>query len=120
MNQRQTVFSQLTDFMPIHLFRRCVAQYNGDHKVQHFTCWNQFLAMIFALLTYRESLGDIEACLHAQASKCYHMGLRSNVSRNNLANANAIRDWRIYADFAQALISIARRLYLHDPIGIDL
>jgi hypothetical protein len=101
-------------------FRQCVERYYGNYKVKSFSCWDQFLAMAFAQLTYRESLRDIEACLRAGGRKLYHMGFRSNVSRNTLANANLVRDWRIYADFAQVLISIARRLYANDSFGIEL
>ena len=105
------VFSQITDFLPLDTFRRCVARYRGHHKVKSFSCFDQYLCMAFAQLTYRESLRDIEACLRARAGKLYHMGIRGQVSRNTLANANHVRDWRIYADFAQALIHTARRLY---------
>jgi hypothetical protein len=106
--------------VPLSTFRRCVARYRGEHKVQRFSCLDQYLCMAFAQLTYRESLRDIEACLRAQASKLYHMGLRGNVARNTLANANATRDWRIYCDFAQRLIGIARGLYAEEPLGIEL
>jgi hypothetical protein len=106
--------------LPLTTFRRCVARYDGEHKVKQFTCLDQYLCMAFAQLTYRESLRDIEACLRSQATKLYHMGFRSVVARNTLANANAVRDWRIYADFAQSLISIARRLYVDEPFGVDL
>ena len=96
-------------------------RYDGEHKVKQFSCLDQYLCMAFAQLTYRESLRDIEACLRAQASKLYHLGFRAaHIARNTLANANAVRDWRIYADFAQRLIGIARRLYAGDPIGLDL
>ena len=114
------VFAQLIDHLPLHRFRRCVARYRGHYKVKSFTCLDQYLCMAFAQLTYRESLRDIEACLRAQQSKLYHMGIRGTVSRNTLANANETRDWRIYADFAEALITTARRLYIDDDIGIDL
>ena len=120
MNTGKLVFAQVMSHLPLTTFRRCVARYNGEHKVKHFTCLDQFLCMAFAQLTYRESLRDIEACLRSQSSKLYHMGFRSKVSRNTLANANAVRDWRIYADFAQSLIGIARPLYLDEPFGIDL
>ena len=106
--------------MPLHTFRRCVQRYAGEHKVKSFSCLDQFLCMAFAQLTYRESLRDIEACLRAQRNKLYHMGIRGAVSRNTLANANKVRDWRIYADFAQALIQIARRLYVEDDFGVEL
>lgn len=114
------IFAQVIDQMPMHTFRRCVRRYDGNHKIQSFTCLDQFLCMAFAQLTYRESLRDIEACLRAQQSKLYHMGIRGGVSRNTLANANKVRDWRIYADFAQALIQIARRLYVDEDLGVEL
>jgi len=120
MHQGQLVFAQLMQHLPLTTFRRCVARYAGEHKVKRFSCLDQYLCMAFAQLTYRESLRDIEACLRAQASKLYHMGLRSHVARNTLANANATRDWRIYCDFAQSLIAIARRLYAEEPLGIEL
>ena len=120
MNQGQLVFAQLMQHLPLTTFRRCVARYAGEHKVKRFTCLDQYLCMAFAQLTYRESLRDIEACLRAQATKLYHMGLRGNIARNTLANANATRDWRIYCDFAQRLIGIARRLYAEEPLGIEL
>lgn len=108
MNQGELVFAQLMQHLPLTSFGRCVARYAGEHKVKRFTCLDQYLCMAFAQLTYRESLRDIEACLRAQATKLYHMGLRGNIARNTLANANATRDWRIYCDFAQRLIGIAR------------
>jgi Domain of unknown function (DUF4372)/Transposase DDE domain len=114
------VFAQLTAHLPLTTFRRCVARYEGEHKVKSFTCLEQFLVMIFAQLTFRESLRDIEACLRAQPDKLYHMGLRSQVARNTLANANAVRDWRIYAEFAQRLIAMARKLYANEPLGVEL
>lgn len=120
MNTGKLVFAQVMSHLPLTTFRRCVARYDGEHKVKHFTCLDQFLCMAFAQLTYRESLRDIEACLRSQSSKLYHMGFRSTVSRNTLANANAVRDWRIYADFAQSLIGIARPLYVDEPFGVDL
>lgn len=120
MNQGTLVFAQLTQHLPLTTFRRCVAKYHGEHKVKTFSCLDQFLCMAFAQLTYRESLRDIEACLRAQRNKLYHLGIRAAVSRNTLANANATRDWRIYADFAQSLIGIARKLYVDEPFGVDL
>ena len=120
MNQGTLVFAQLTQHLPLTTFRRCVARYRGERKVKTFSCLDQFLCMAFAQLTYRESLRDIEACLRAQRNKLYHLGIRSVVSRNTLANANATRDWRIYADFAQSLIGIARKLYADEPFGVDL
>ena len=120
MNQGKLVFAQITQHLPLTTFRRCVARYGGEHKVKSFSCLDQYLCMAFAQLTFRESLRDIEACLRAQRSKLYHLGIRSAVSRNTLANANAIRDWRIYADFAQSLIGIARPLYVDEQFGVDL
>nr|CRH05449.1 transposase [Candidatus Magnetococcus massalia] len=120
MNTGKTIFSQVTEFLPMHTFRQCVERYSGNRKVQTFSCLDQFLCMIFAQLTYRESLRDIEACLRAQQSKLYHMGIRGRVSRSTLADANENRDWRIYADFAQSLIHTARQLYQNDDFGIDL
>lgn len=114
------VFSQVMEHLPLHVFHRCVAQYNGDFKVKEFTCLDHYLCMAFAQLTYRESLRDIEACLRAQKNKLYHMGIRSAVSRNTLANANKVRDWRIYADLAQSLIKVARKLYLGDDFALEL
>jgi uncharacterized protein DUF4372/DDE family transposase len=120
MNLGQTVFSQLIEHLPHKEFQKCVARYSGDHSLKSFSCWNQFLAMAFAQLTYRESLRDIEACLRSMQSKLYHMGFRSKVSRSTLADANELRDWRIYADFAQVLIGMARPLYANDPLGVEL
>jgi len=114
------VFSQVIESFPIHSFRRCVKRYRGNYKIKTFTCLDQFLCMAFAQLTYRESLRDIEACLRSQRQKLYHMGIRGKVSRNTLANANKVRDWRIYADFAQSVISIARQLYIDDDFGVEL
>ena len=120
MHAGKLVFAQLTEHLPLTTFRRCVAAYGGEHKVKSFTCLEQFLCLAFAQLTYRESLRDIEACLRAQREKLYHMGIRSRVSRSTLADANEARDWRIYADFAQRLIGMARKLYLDEPFGVDL
>jgi hypothetical protein len=120
MHTGKLVFAQLMEHLPLTTFRRCVARYRGHHKVRRFTCLDQYLSMAFAQLTFRESLRDIEACLRAQSSKLYHLGLRSTVSRNTLANANASRDWRIYCEFAQRLIAMARRLYANEPFGVDL
>ena len=120
MYQGKLVFSQLMAHLPLSTFRRCVAAHRGEHKVQDFSCLDQFLAMAFAQLTYRESLSDIEVNLRARASRLYHMGFRcQTISRNTLANANATRPWQIYADFAQHLITLARPLYAKDPLGID-
>ncbi len=107
-------------FLPAYEFRQCVERYDGNYKVKSFSCWDQFLCMAFAQLTYRESLRDIQACLRAAKQKMYHMGIRGKVSRNTLAHANQVRDWRIYADFAQGLIGKARELYINDSFGIDL
>jgi hypothetical protein len=116
----QLVFSQVTDHLPMHTFRRCVQRYQGDRYVKRFRCLDQYLSMAFAQLTYRESLRDIEACLRAHQSKLYHMGIRSRVVRSTFSDANEQRDWRIYADFAQALIRIARPLYAEEDLGLDL
>lgn len=114
------VFSQVMEHLPLHIFHQCVDRYDGNFKVKEFTCLDQYLCMAFAQLTYRESLRDIEACLRSQQNKLYHMGIRSSVSRNNLANANKVRDWRIYADLAQSLIQTARKLYINDSFGLEL
>jgi Domain of unknown function (DUF4372)/Transposase DDE domain len=121
MHQGKLVFSQLMAHLPLSTFRRCVAKHRGDHKVQDFSCLDQFFAMAFAQLTYRESLRDIEINLRAQSKRLYHMGFRcQTISRNTLANANATRPWQIYADLAQHLIGIARPLYASEPLAIDL
>ena len=120
MNIGRTVFSQLIDHVPNPDFQKCVSRYEGDHYVKSFSCWDQFLSMVFAQLTYRESLRDIEACLGSIGGKLYHMGIRSKIAKSTLADANELRDWRIYADFAQVLIAIARPLYAQDPIGVEL
>ena len=120
MHQGKLVFAQLMEHLPLTTFRRCVARYGGHHKVKRFSCLDQYLSMAFAQLTFRESLRDIEACLRAHVSKLYHLGIRSTVARNTLANANATRDWRIYCDFAQSLIAMARRLYADEPFGVEL
>jgi hypothetical protein len=120
MHSGNLVFAQLMEFAPWHTFRRLVSKYHGDFNVRTFSCLNQFLSMAFAQLTYRESLRDIQACLRSQSSKLYHMGFRGRVSRSALADANESRDWRIFAEFAQALIRIARRLYANDALSVDL
>jgi Transposase DDE domain/Domain of unknown function (DUF4372) len=120
VNSGRTVFSQIMEFAPSFHFHQCVDRYNGNYKVLTFTCLDQFLCMAFAQLTYRESLRDIEACLRVAKPKLYHMGIRSNVSRNTLANANENRDWRIYADYAQVLIKTARELYANEDFGLEL
>ena len=124
MPHGQYVFSQLMDHMPLTTFRRCVVRYSGERKVKHFSCLDQFRCLAFAQLTWRESLRDIEACLNAQASKLYRLGFRApHIARNTMSNANAVRDWRIYADFAQHLIGMARELYAGDTLpdleGLD-
>jgi hypothetical protein len=120
MNSGKTIFAQLMDFVPTYEFRKCVERYNGNHKVISFSCWDQYLCMAFAQLTYRESLRDIQVCLRATQSRLYHFGIRGKVSRNTLAHANQTRNWRIYADFAQILIAKARKLYAANSFGIEL
>jgi len=120
MSEGKYVFAQVMEHLPLSTFHRCAVRYGGTHKVKSFSCLDQYLSMAFAQLTYRESLRDIEACLRAQSSKLYHLGFRTTVARNTLANANAVRDWRIYCDFAQSLIGIARRLYADETFGVDL
>lgn len=114
------VFAQVMEFAPWHTFRRAVEKHRGDFNVRTFSCLDHFLCMAFAQLTYRESLRDIEACLRAQSAKLYHLGIRGNVSRSAIADANESRDWRIYFEFAQALIRIARKLYAQEPLEVDL
>jgi hypothetical protein len=120
MNLGRSIFAQLLDFLPSYQFQICVDRYQGNRYVKDFSCWDQFLCLMFAQLTYRRSLRDIEACLRAQQPKLYHMGFRGPVARNTLAHANEVRDWRIYRDFAQELIRLARDLYRHEPFGVDL
>jgi hypothetical protein len=120
MDTGKPVFAQIMDFLPTYEFHQCVRRYHGHYKMKSFSCWDQFLCMAFAQLTYRESLRDIEACLRSAQRKLYHMGIRGKVSRNTLAHANQVRDWRIYADFAQILIGRARRLYANDSFGVEL
>jgi len=120
MNEGKTVFSQVMEFLPMYEFRKCVERYHGDYKVLSFSCLDQFLCMAFAQMTFRESLRDIQACLRSKINKLYHMGIRGQVSRNTLSNANNQRDWRIYADLAMILIHRARKLYINEPFGIDL
>jgi len=120
MHQGKFVFSQLMAYLPIKEFQKCVKRYRGNYKVKDFSCWDQFLCMAFAQLTYRESLRDIEACLRAMQCKLYHLGIRGRVSRSTLADANENRDWRIYADFAQILISRARKIYLNEKFKTQL
>jgi hypothetical protein len=120
MNSGKTIFSQTMDFLPTYEFRQCVQRYNGNYKIKSFSCWDQFLCLAFAQLTYRESLRDIQACLRGAQLKLYHMGIRGKISRNTLAHANQVRDWRIYADFAQVVITQARSLYAHEDFGFEL
>jgi transposase len=120
MNTGRTIFAQVMELLPLAEFRRCVERYDGDYKVQSFSCLDQFLSLAYAQLTYRESLRDIETCLRAHARQLYHMGFRGGISRNNLANANCQRNWRIYADFARVLIAQARALYQDEPFGLEL
>lgn len=120
MNQGNTIFAQVIDFLPKRQFRRCVMRYQGNHRVRSFKCFDQFLCMAFAQLTYRDSLRDIECCLRAMKDKLYHMGIRGKISRSTLADANEKRDWRIYRDFAQILIRHARKLYAGENFGVQL
>ena len=120
MNTGRTVFAQLMEFVPTYQFQLCVDRYHGNHYVKDFSCWDQFLCLAFAQLTYRASLRDIETCLRAQQPRLYHMGFRGRVSRATLADANESRDWRIYRDFAQVLIGMARELYHDDSFGVEL
>jgi len=120
MHVGKLVFAQVMDHLPWKSFGRIVDRYGGDHRVREFSCANQFRCMAFAQFTYRESLRDIATCLRAQSTKLYHLGIRGTVARSTLADANEARDWRIYAEFAQHLIRIARRLYIDEPFGVDL
>ncbi len=120
MNSGKTIFSQIMEFLPSYEFRLCVKRYWGQYKIKSFSCWDQFLCMSFAQLTYRESLRDIQACLRGNQQKLYHMGFRGKVSRNTLAHANQVRDWRICADFAHVLIGQARILYAKEDFGLQL
>ena len=120
MHIGKLVFSQVMDHLPMHTFRRCVQHYHGDRRARSFRCLDQYFIMAFAQLTYRESLRDIEACLRAQKAKLYHMGIRATISRSTLADANEQRDWRIYADFAQSLVKIARPLYAEEELGLEM
>jgi len=116
----KTVFSQVMDYLPMYEFRKCVDRYNGNYHTSSFSCLDQYLCMAFAQLTYRESLRDIEACLRSRKEKLYHLGIRGRVSRSTLAEANKKRDWRMYADFCQILISQARSLYTDEDFGVEL
>jgi hypothetical protein len=120
MNLGRTVFTQVMAHLPTYEFQKCVSRYGGDYRNHGFSCWDQFLCLSFAQLTYRESLRDIEACLRSVEGKLYHMGFRGRVSRSTLADANEGHDWRIYADFAQVLIATARPMYSNESLGFDL
>jgi len=120
MNTGRIVFSQLLDFLPKKDLDKCIRQYGGNHRTKTFSCFDQFLCMAFAQITYRQSLRDIETCLRVMQNKLYHCGIRGNIARANLAKANENRDWRIYADFAQVLIARARKLYANDDFGLHL
>jgi len=120
MYSGKMVFAQVAEFLPMYEFQKCVQRYRGNYKVKDFSCLDQFLCMAFAQLTYRSSLRDIETCLRSMRNKLYHMGIRSQIARNTLSNANNTRDWRIYADFSQVLIHSARDLYLNEDFGVDL
>lgn len=120
MNEGRPIFAQLVEHLPGRQFRRIVRRYEGNRRVRSFSCWDQFLCMTFAQITYREGLRDIEACLRAQRDRLYHLGIRGRVSRSTLADANERRDWRIYGDFAQKVIAEGRRLYTGEPLGLDL
>lgn len=120
MHSGKAVFSQLMEWIHPEQFRRCVTRYKGNYKVRNFSCWDQFLAMAFAQITFRESLADIEICLRSRHEQLYHLGFRSSVAHSTLADANSVRDWRIYADLAQGLIRRARQLYAHEPLGLEL
>jgi hypothetical protein len=120
MNQGKSIFSQIMDFLPKHKFRQCVNRYGGNYRIRSFTCFDQFMCMAFAQLTYRETLRDIECCLRAMKEKLYHMGIRGKISRSTIAYANENRDWRVYCDFAQILIHQARKLYADEDFGLQL
>jgi hypothetical protein len=120
MHAGRLIFSQVMDFVPTNEFNRCVRRYRGNFRTRRFSCWDQFLCMAFAQLTYRESLRDIETCLRSVGSKLYHVGFRGRMARNTLAKANENRDWRIWADLAGVLIAKARALYINEPMGVDL
>ena len=120
MNTGKTILSQIMSYLPTYEFRRCVQRYRGNQKVKSFSCWDQYLCMVFAQLAFRESLRDIITCLRAMQNKLYHTGIRGNISKSTLADANENRDWRIYADFAQILINRARHIYKDDPFGVEI
>ena len=120
MYHGKLVFAQIMEHWPVHEFQKCVLRYDGNYKTRGFSCRDQFLCMSFAQLTFRESLRDIELGLRSVPAKLYHLGFRGHIARSTLADANETRDWRIYADFAQVLIAIARPMYATEPLGIDL
>jgi hypothetical protein len=120
MYSGKAVFAQLVEWIHPEQFRRCVTRYRGHYKVREFSCWDQFLAMAFAQMTFRESLADIEICLRSRRDQLYHLGFRSSVAHSTLADANSTRDWRIYAELAQGLIRRARKLYADEPLGLEL
>jgi len=120
MNSGKTIFAQIMEFLPSYEFNKCIERYKGNYQTKSFSCLDQFFCMAFAQLTYRESLRGIEACLRAQYSKLYHMGIRGTISKSNLSYANEHRDWRIYAEFAQVLIGQARALYKDEDLGLEL
>ena len=120
MHSGKTVFTQVMEWVHPEQFRRCVVRYQGNYKVSHFSCWEQFLAMGFAQMTFRESLADIEICLRSRGRQLYHLGFQSSIAHSTLADANATRDWRIYADLAEGLIRRARKLYAHESLEVEL
>ena len=120
MNRGQTVFAQLIEHLPIHVFRRCVRRYKGNYRLRKFSCWDQFLCMAFAQVTYRESLRDIQSCLRSVGTQLLGLGIRGKVSKSTLADANELRDHRIYEDFAMHLVSIAQELYGEESWGRNL
>jgi hypothetical protein len=120
MRIEKPIFCQVMDWIHPEQFRRCVQRYDGNYRIRHFSCWDQFLAMSFAQITYRESLSDIEVCLRSRQDQLYRMGFRSRVAHSTLADANGTRDWQIYHDLAQGLIARARRLYANEPLAVEL
>ena len=120
MYSGKIVFSQIMEFLPMYEFHKCVERYHGNRKTKSFSCLDQFLCMTFAQLTFRESLRDIESCLRSMNNKLYHMGIRGSIAKSTLSDANEHRDWRIYFDFAQVLIHIAKDLYSNDDFGVEL
>jgi hypothetical protein len=120
MHLGKTVFTQVIEWVHPEQFRRCVVRYQGNYKVSNFSCWEQFLAMGFAQMTFRESLADIEICLRSRGRQLYHLGFQSSIAHSTLADANATRDWRIYAGLAEGLIRRARKLYAHESLEVEL